>query len=257
MSALQDFLATGVFAFMLAFVRMGTAVMIMPGLGNSFVPQRIRLHIALGLSFVLFPLIIAKLPSPIPDTFNLFYLIGMEFIIGLFFGTIARIFMTALDVAGMIISFASSLSNAQLFNPSLASQGSLIGAFLSITGVVFLFTANLHHLLIMGVVESYQLFPVGGVPDTGSMAELIAKAVASSFAIGVKISAPFLVLTLLIYTGMGVLARLMPQIQVFIMALPIQILLALLMMSFVLSAGLVYWATEFEEAMVFFLSGGG
>lgn len=250
----QEFLVSGVFAFMLTFTRLGTAIMILPGIGDSFVSSRIRLHIALGFTFVLFPLIMPKIPSPVPGTFALFSLLLMEFIIGLFFGTVARIFMTAMDTAGMVISFSSSLSNAQLFNPSLAAQGSLVGAFLSVTGVVFLFATNMHHLLIMGLVESYDMFPVGGVPDAGSMAEIISKAVSSSFSIGVKIGAPFIILTLLVYVGMGVLSRVMPQVQVFILALPLQILLSLILMGLILPAGLMYWLTQFEGAMVFVLA---
>ena len=253
-TTLQDFLVTGVFAFMLTFVRMGTAIMIMPGVGDSFVSTRIRLHIALAISFVLFPLITPKIPAVLPGTFGLFTLIVMEFLVGLFFGTIARIFMTALDTAGMVVSFSSSLSNAQLFNPSLAAQGSLVGAFLSVTGIVFLFSTNMHHLLIMGVVESYELFPLGEIPDTGSMAELVSRAVSSSFSIGVKIGAPFIILTLLVYVGMGVLSRVMPQVQVFLLALPLQILLSLILMGFVLSTGLFYWLGQFEQSMVYFLS---
>ncbi len=251
----EEFFVTGVFAFILSFVRIGTAVMIMPGLGDSFVPQRIRLHVALGFSFVLFPLIVDKIPDPIPTTMALITLIVIEFVIGVFIGSIARIFMAALDVAGMVISFSSSLSNAQLFNPSLASQGSLMGAFLSVTGMLVIFAANFHHLLIMGVLGSYDFFPVGGVPDAGSMAELVARALSSSFLIGVQIGAPFVVMTLLIYMGMGVLSRLMPQIQVFLLALPLQVLLSLIMLSLVLSAGFMYWLSKFEEAMVFFLGG--
>jgi len=90
-NALADFLATGVLAFILTFVRMGTAIMIMPGVGDSFVNTRIRLLMALGISFVLFPIVTPYMPSPVPSTISLFSLITMEFIIGLFFGTIARI----------------------------------------------------------------------------------------------------------------------------------------------------------------------
>jgi flagellar biosynthetic protein FliR len=250
---LEQFLATTVLAFILTFVRMGTAIMIMPGLGDSFVPERVRLFIALALSFVLFPLTMKYMPAQMPGTFVLFTLIVMEFIVGLFFGTIARVFMTALDTAGMVISTQSGLGNAQVFNPSLAMQGSLIGAFLSVTGVLILFATDLHHLLIAGLLESYELFPVGAIPDTGSMAELLARTVSSSFAIGVKIGAPFIVLTMLIYVGMGVLSRLMPQIQVFLLALPLQILLSILTMMLVLSSIFMYWAVQFEEGMVFFL----
>ncbi|GJL84393.1 MAG: flagellar biosynthetic protein FliR [Micavibrio sp.] len=256
-SAIEAFIVSGVFAFILTFVRIGSAVMIMPGLGDSFVPARIRLHMGLALTLALFPLLIPLMPSPIPGTLTLVTLIGMEFLIGIFFGTIARILMTALDTAGMIISLQSGLANAQLFNPSLASQGSLMGAFLSVTGVVVLFTTNLHHLLIMGVLESYQLFPIGELPDTGSMAELMARAVSTSFSIGFKIAAPFVVVTLLIYVGMGVLTRLMPQVQVFLLALPLQILISLVTFTLVLSAGLMYWLGQFRDGMVFFLSFGG
>jgi len=227
--------------------------MIMPGLGDSFVSERIRLHMALGISFVMFPLVMPYMPSPIPQTFALVTLIAMELIIGLFVGTIARIFMTALDTAGMVISMQSGLANAQVFNPSLASQGSIMGALLSVTGVLVLFETNLHHLLIMAVIESYDLFPVGVIPDVGSMAKLMSEVVSASFLIGIKLAMPFIVMTLLIYVGMGVLSRLMPQIQVFMVALPLQILLSILLLVVVLSYLLLFWLGEFEEGMMFFL----
>jgi flagellar biosynthetic protein FliR len=157
----------------------------------------------------------------------------------------------------MVISTASGLSNAQIFNPSLAAQGSLIGAFLSITGVLILFTANLHHLLITGIVESYELFPLGTVPEFGSMAQMIARTVSTSFAIGLKIGAPFVVLIVVLYAGMGVLSRLMPQVQVFMIAIPVQILLSLVTMMLVLSAIFLFWAQEFEEGLIFFLKSAG
>ncbi len=255
-STLDAFLASGILAFMLTFARLGTAIMIMPGLGDSFVSARIRLHMALGISFVLFPIVMHYVPSPIPPTFVLVSLIVMEVIIGLLIGTFARIFMTALDTAGMIISMQSGLSNAQVFNPSLASQGSIMGAFLSVTGILLLFVTNLHHLLIIGLVESYEMFPLGALPDTGSMAELMVQAVSASFMIGVKLSAPFIVMTLLIYVGMGVLARLMPQIQVFMVALPLQILVSILLFTLVLTAIFSHWLGEYEAAIMFFLNGG-
>ena len=256
-TTLQDFLGLQVFAFALTFVRLGTAIMIMPGVGDSFVPARIRLHFAAALSLALFPLTLPYIPDPLPNTFGLFSLIMMEFIIGIFFGAIARIFMMSLDTAGMVISISSGLSNAQLFNPALSTQGSLIGAFLSVTGVVVLFAMNLHHLLLAGIVESYEFFPLGALPDVGSMAEMVARAVSAAFSIGVKIAAPFLVVSVMIYTGMGILARLMPQVQVFLLALPLQIIVSLIIMSMFLTSAYLFWGTQFEEAMVFFLKSAG
>lgn len=250
---LETFLTTHVFYFMLVFARIGSAVMIMPGVGDSFVSARVRLLFALGFSFILFPVLTPYMPKTVPDEVTLTLLLMMEVITGLLIGTIARIFMTALDVAGMVISFSSSLSNAQLFNPSLAAQGSLLGAFLSVTGTTFLLATDMHHFLIMGIIESYETFTLGKFINTGSMAELVSKAVASSFMIGVQIAAPFIVLTLLIYIGMGVLSRLMPQVQVFLLALPLQILLSLILMTLVLSAGFMYWVLQFESSMMFLM----
>lgn len=256
-ATLETFLAGGVLAFLLTFTRVGTAVMIMPGLGDSFVSDRIRLHIALAFSFVLFPFIMPYVPKPLPDFAGLVLLIAQEMMIGLLIGTVSRIFMTALDTAGMLISAQSGLANAQVFNPSLASQGSLIGAFMSVTGVLILFATNMHHLLIRGIVDSYNAFPIGQMPLSGDMADVISRAVSASFLIGVKLATPFVVLTLLIYVGMGVLSRLMPQVQVFILALPIQLLLSILTLFFVLGAMFSLWLSHFEQAMVFFFSNAG
>lgn len=257
MQSIEEFLVSGVFAFMLIFTRLGTAMMIMPGIGDSFVSKNIRLLMVLGMSFVLTPVIQQFMPEKVPSFPVLFSLIIMEFLIGLFVGTIARIFMIALDVAGMVISSTSGLANAQVFNPTLATQGSITGAFLSMTGVVLLFVTNLHHMLIHGLVESYHMFPVGGVPDTGSMAQLITRAFSASFLVGFQIAVPFVIVAMLLYIGMGVLSRLMPQVQVFILALPVQIMLSMLTLALVLSAAMLFWITKFEAGMTFFLTQGG
>jgi flagellar biosynthetic protein FliR len=253
---LETFLAGSVLSFLLTFTRVGTAMIIMPGLGESFIPQRLRLHLALGISFVLFPLLNQYMPAQIPATFPLVMLIISEAIIGLMIGTVARIFMISLDTAGMIISMQSGLANAQVFNPALASQGSIIGAFLSVAGIMVLFALNLHHMLIMGVVESYQMFPIGDALDTGSMAELMSQSVNASFKIGVKLAMPFMVLTLLIYVAMGVLSRLMPQIQVFMIVLPLQIWLSVLLIGITLGGFFLVWSEDFQHAMFFFFSNG-
>lgn len=254
MTLLEEFLSTGVFAFIIIFVRFGTALMIMPGVGDSFVPGNIRLMIALAICLVMTPIMMPFMPSPLPAFSTMIVLIVMEFITGLFIGTIARILMTALDTAGMLISMASGISNAQIFNPAMAVQGSLFGAFLSVMGVTMLFVTNMHHLMIHGLVESYHMFPLGGLPDTGSMAELVTKAVSSAFLVGFQIALPFVVISMMIYVGMGVLSRLMPQIQVFILAIPLQILLAMITMGIVLSSIMLFWLSTFESGMVYFLS---
>ncbi|MGH1403500.1 MAG: flagellar biosynthetic protein FliR [Alphaproteobacteria bacterium] len=255
-SALDAFLSGSLLAFFLVFARLGTAIMLMPGIGDTYVSPHIRLSFALGLSVVLFPMILPYVPSAIPALHGLVFLILVEMVTGLLIGSVARIFMMALDTGGMIISMQSGLANAQVLNPALATQGSLIGAFLMVTGVVVVFATHMHHILIVGIMDSYKMFPIGGMPDAGSMAEVISKAVANSFMIGIKLSMPFIVMTLLIYAGMGVMSRVMPQLQVFMVILPLQILLSFILLILVLTAVLYYWAEQYEAAIFFFFSNG-
>ena len=161
--------------------------------------------------------------------------------------------MSALDVAGMIMSMMVGLGNAQLFNPLMSSQGSLLGAFLSIAGVALLFVTNLHHLMLLGLLESYHAFPVGQLLQAQSMAEMIGQVVASSFRIGIQMSIPLIIIGTVMYIGMGVLARIMPQIQVFMLALPLQILIGFITLAVTAAAMLLFWLQEFENGLVFFL----
>jgi flagellar biosynthetic protein FliR len=253
---LNDFLTQGVFAFILTFVRMGSALMLMPGLGDMMTPRNIRLYFALALSFVLAPIVAPSLPHPIPQTFMLISLIAMEFMIGAFIGTLTRFFLAALDTAGMLISLASGLGSAQLFNPGFATQGSLIGSFLTVSGVMLIFVTNMYQFLFGAIIGSYRMFPVGAIPDTGSMAQMLAQALSGSFLIAFQLSAPFMVIALLLYIGMGVLSRLMPQIQVFMLALPLQITISFVALMLVFSSMMMFWLSKFQDGMVFFMHSG-
>lgn len=252
---LQDFINQGVFAFLLTFVRMGTAISLMPGLGDIFTPRNIRLYIALVISLMLAPVVAPLLPHPVPQTGMLLALVAVEFLIGAFIGTVTRFFLSALDTAGMLISLASGLGSAQLFNPSFQTQGSLVGSFLTATGVVMIFATNMYKYLFAALVGSYKMFPVGQVPDTGSMAEMLAKLLSESFMIAMQMAAPFILLSLLLYIMMGVLSRLMPQIQVFMLALPLQITLSLMAFLLTISGIMLFWLTKFQDGMIFFMHG--
>ncbi len=246
---LQTFLTTQVFAFLLTFIRMGTTIMIMPGIGNSYVSPNIRLYYALAFSFVLFPMIEPKIPNLAPAAVGLVMLILSEFVIGLFIGSIARILLAAIDIAGLIISTQSSLANAQVFNPAFATQGSVIGGFLTLAGTLLIFVTDLHHLIISAMLNSYELFPIGKAVDFGSMARLVIQELEFACIVGVQMAAPFLIVVFLLYVGMAVMSRLMPQVQVFMIAVPVQIWLALVTLAIVTSTMMLFWMSSFAGGM--------
>jgi flagellar biosynthetic protein FliR len=253
-SLLATFVTENVAIYMMVFARVGTAMMIMPGIGDSFISARVRLLFSLAFTVVIASSVIPFMPTMDMASPIFLWIMAREIFIGFFIGTVARIFMSAVDTGGMLISMQMGLGNAFVFNPQFATQGSIIGAFLSLTAAVLLFATNLHHILIFAIIDSYQTFPTGGdMPLIGGVAQTIAKAVSQAFAIGFFMAVPFIMVSLLLYIGMGVLGRLMPQIQVFILALPLQILLGFLTLMVVGSAVMLYWLTQYDEAIRLFM----
>lgn len=247
-SLLNELVAGHVMAFLLVFMRTGMALMIMPGIGDSFVSPQIRLHFALVFSLVLMPFLAPNLPPLPAQTPDLIALLVSEAFIGIFIGTVMRIMITALDTAGAVVSIQSAFSHAMVFNPGTASQGSLIGALYSITGITMIFVTNMHHYMIASVIDSYQLFPaLLKAPDVQPMLEVVARTVSAAFRIGVQLAIPFLVVGTVVQVGFGLLGRLMPQIQIYFLALPVQILLSLVILTMVLSAGMLYWLESFDS----------
>lgn len=247
---LQDLIVSHLFAFLLIFMRFGTALMIMPGIGDSFVSPSIRLLYALGLSFVLTPVLGAQLPSIPTQTVLLVGLLLSEAMIGLFIGTLMRIMVSALDTAGTIVSVQAGLSNANIFNPATESQAAVISALYSALGVTLIFATNTDHNMLAAVVNSYQLFPAkDGFPDMGSLSEAISKTTTLAFKVGAQLAFPFLVVGTLMQVGLGLLGRLMPQIQIFFVAMPLQILLSFLIMLVAVSVGVIYWLDGYSTML--------
>jgi len=248
--------APGLFAPLLIFVRVGSAFMMLPGFAEAYVAARVRLLLALGVSVVLAGPLAGSLP-PLPATpLGLGRLIAGELLLGLFLGVSARVAFSALHIAGTTLAFQSGLAAAAIFDPNEATQGTLPGNFLTTTALVLLFVTDGHHLLLQALAASYVGLPAGVAPPLGDMAELLAQLIGQAFAVGVRIAAPLLLVSLLMYLGMGVLNRLMPTFQVFFIALPLQLLVAFatLMLSF--AAGLLAFFSLFEDALGTLVLGG-
>ena len=246
---LEAFLAGEIFAFMLVFTRIGAAMVLLPGLGDQSVPAQVRLYIALGLTFVITPVVAPSLPPEPTSGLALATLIAGEAIIGAFLGAVPRLIFSALDVAGMMISFQSGFASAFIFNPALQSQSTIIGIFLTLTGGLLLFVTGLHHVAILALIDSYTLFTPGVMPIMGDMANTMSELLADGFRLGFHITAPFFVVMLGMYIAMGLLARLMPQLQIFFLALPLQLFLGVMILSITLAGSMLLFLDVYESVL--------
>lgn len=227
----------------LAFARIGSLVMLMPGLGEAAVPARARLGFALLLSIILAPGV-GEAPA---DIWGASGVIISEIAVGIVLGGVARILMTGLATAGQIFGLETGLSFAQVADPTQTQAGQIIAVFLGLMGTVLVFATNLHHVFIRGIADSYQVFAVGKPFPVADAADFALEAFSDAFRIGLQIAAPVVVAGFVFRIGLGVLARLAPSIQVFFVAMPLNILGGFIILTLGLSSGMLVWLDRLQS----------
>jgi flagellar biosynthetic protein FliR len=223
-------------AFLLTFARVGTMIMLLPGIGEMTLPARVRLTMALLLTAILLPSHQKAYTVDLNTVGPVLVVLVQELIVGAVLGLTARLAISSLQVAGTVVAQQLGLGFVTAVDPTQNQQGLLVGNFLTVLGITLIFATDLHHLVIAGLDESYSLFAPGEMPLVGDVAQHVTKVIATSFRIGIQLSAPFLVFGLLFNLGLGVLSRLMPQMQVFFIGLPLSILLGFLLLIVVIGA---------------------
>jgi flagellar biosynthetic protein FliR len=236
--------------FILIFARVGTILMLTPALGEAAIPARMRLTFALAFCLVLFPLLSPSLPRLPVDMLAVFALIFHEVVVGLIIGSITRLITMATQVAGSAIAFMAGLSFAQTADPTQSGvQGVLIGSFLSMLGVTLIFATDLHHVALAAIYDSYKYFSPTAPLMFGDAADMAIKAIAGAFIVGLQMSAPFIVFGLVFSLGLGILSKLMPQLQVFFIAMPANILMGIVLFALLLSMMMGWYLTHFEASL--------
>lgn len=223
-------------AFLLTFARVGTMIMMLPGVGEMTLPSRVQLAMALVLTAILLPSHQQAYAVDLKAIGPVLLVLFQELVIGAVLGLTARLAISALQVAGSVIAQQLGLGFVTAVDPTQNQQGLLVGNFLTMLGLTLIFATDLHHLVIAALHDSYSLFQPGEMPLVGDVAQHITRVIATAFRIGIQLSAPFLVFGLLFNLGLGVLSRLMPQMQVFFIGLPLSILLGFMLLIVVMGA---------------------
>src|SRR6478752_1876330 len=235
--------------FILVFARIGAMVMLLPGFGEMTVPVRVRLAIALLLTLVLVPLHRSAFTIDLTSVNAMAVLVIQEIVIGLVLGMTARVTISALQVAGSVIAQQLGLGFVTAIDPTQGQQGLLVGNFLTILGMALLFATDLHHLVIAALNESYRIFSPGELMPSGDVAALATRAFSAAFKIGMQLSAPFLVFGLVFNIGLGILARLMPAMQVYFVGVPLSIMVGFLIFALVITAMMGTYLNYFTGVM--------
>ena len=240
--------------FMLVFARVGVLMMLLPAVGESLLPARTRLALAVFKTLALMPVVQPLLPQQglRPDT--VFGLMLVELAIGLMIGITGRLVVASLQTAGNFVSQSLGLAFAETVDPTQGGQAAALGNFLTLLGVALLFATDAHHVVIAAIRGSYGVLPPGLSPDTGDAARLALSTMAKGFSIAVQIAAPFIVFGILFNLGLGVLSRLMPSLQVFFLGMPATILIGFLILGSVIGLMMTGFLREVADLLAPFVA---
>jgi flagellar biosynthesis protein FliR len=241
--------AQQVYAGGLIFARLASMVMLMPGIGDTTVPARIRLSFAFLFTLMLTPVLANPMPV-LPGTVGgLGGMIIKEVVIGLLIGGILRMFLTSMSAAGELVSLSTTLSFAQTAAPGQAQPSTSLSTFLGLIATVLIMTTDLHHMFLTAIVRSYTLFPFSKAIPVADATQLAIQTLSGSFALGVQLAAPVIVFALIFNIAAGLVGRVMPQFQIFFVATPLIVLLGLSI--FALSLGVIgmVWMDRYRDLL--------
>ena len=237
----------------LIFLRLASVVMLIPGMGDTGVPPRVRLGFALLFAMMLTPVVGNTLPGLPTGLGGLVGQVLHEVIIGLILGTLMRVLIFTLVTAGEIMSLQTGLSFAQTANPAQAQPSTSVGAFLAMLGLVMVYATNTHHLFIRALVDSYQVFSPVKKVMLGDAGALMVRTLSQSFVLAMQMSAPLIVFALIFNIAVGFVGRVMPNFPVFFAATPLSLLLGLSLLALGIgSIGMVF-IDHYQDMMSVFI----
>lgn len=223
-------------AFLLILTRIASFMVTIPLFSYRTIPNRLKI----GLSFFLAIIITYALEVPVVPLNEVYvFLIIKEATIGILIGLFAYIIFSAVQTAGSFIDFQMGFAIASVVDPQTGVQSPLVGQLFNVMALLLLLSTNAHHLMIQGVIQSFQFIPIEkGVFLFGNdnLVQVVMKSFSTMFIIAFQIAFPIVGTLFLVDVALGIVARTVPQLNVFVVGLPLKIGVSFFMMLLVFSS---------------------
>ena len=232
--------------WMLVFVRVGAFLLVLPFFSAVNFPVMLRIALAALTAMLISPQLPA-FPSTHLDFFSIIGLMFREVSIGLLFGFIGRMVFYAADIAGIIISSELGLSMGQIFDPASRQSEQVPGLILSFLAILTMLTLDLHHGLLLGFAQTFEVLPIGGGHLSAGLFELIVGRSSQIFSVALQIAAPVMAVSFVITLFFAVMSRAVPQMNVFAESFGIRIAGGLIVFGFTLQIAAQYVANNLRR----------
>jgi flagellar biosynthesis protein FliR len=229
------------FGFVLVMARIGAAIVLLPGLGEPEPPPMLRLGLALGVTALLLPGIAPTIPVVPEASIQAGLMIAAEIITGLWLGWLARLLVLALPIAGQFVAYMLGVANVLQPDPELGGQATPIARLFAVAAPLAILVTGLYALPLAALAGSYRLIPPGSMLPAADTADTAVRAVATAFALAIRLASPFLLVAIVWHVAMGLLARLVPRLQIYFIAMPAQILGGIALIAVLATSLLTAW----------------
>lgn len=221
--------------FIFVFFRVGALIIFVPVLGSRQVPGIMKIGLTLFLSLAVFPLVQDR-PMPEPKgLFELSKFLTADVIIGMGIAYIARLIFAAVQVAGTVVDFQMGFGVVNVIDPQTESQVSVTAQLQNILAILLFLAVDAHHYIIHAIVDSFFVINPFEIDFASITPEYVLRLFSATFTTAVKISAPVMAILFFLSVGLGLVARTVPQMNVFIVGFPLQIGIGLLMVGLSIS----------------------
>lgn len=235
-------------AFLLVLTRTSGIFLIAPFFGSLNIPVQLRAATAIMMAVVTFPVIVKETVVTAPETILMFGgTVAQELFIGWMIGFIAYVAFAAINMSGKIMDMQVGFSVANVMDPTSGQQQPLIGSFLYNLAVIYFLVANGHHMIIAALVESFNRIPLDGVIWNEALSSFIGDITAGVLLTGMKIAMPVTFAILITNVGMGILARTMPQMNIFVVGIPLHLMIGTFMLSMLMPFYVLFLDVMFDE----------
>ncbi len=250
---LPDFSLPLLQGFLICLARVAAMFAAIPVFSGAQIPFQLRVAVAFLFSLITFPIIEPFLPAQSYAPLELGLVVAGEIVLGLLVGFLAQLVFMAAEFAGSIIGYKMGFAAANVFDPTTQQQVALISQFQGILAILLFLSLNVHHLFLRAIVSSFELLPPGGVNLGGGAIPMMIEVLNHSFVLSIRLVAPILVLLILSTLILGLMARVFPQLNVFLLSFPLNIGIAFIVMGMTLGVMAGMLTEEFSQLSERFL----
>ncbi len=235
-----------VWQFLVVLVRTGAILAALPLLGGRTVPQRIKVGLAVAVSVILAPVVTFSLPPNWLQPGHMAIALGAELLVGLVLGLAMRLVMAAVEVAGNVLGFQVGFAMANVLDPVTQVQTPVFGQLMTVLATLLYFQVDGHLLVLLALGSSFQLIPPFGAHLSAPLLPDVTGLMQRTYETGMRIAFPVMAATFLVHVAMGLLGRLVPQMNIMLTSFPVTISVGLI----VLGLGLPFIALVFQQSVL-------